>query len=742
MRFKQINPKLFSFYQFFAPKPIIWTTFRKNMHSLKLNKDYDLIHIHSLVLKSIVGKNSWAQKLLQPVVLTLSLRIDATFSGNMDDLSYSIDYTTVYNEVYKLVESSEFENLLDLAEKISKLVFDHKCKGNWVKVKIETPKGHLFAETGLQVIRRKDGIIEADDQFFVKKLSLFTIIGVNPEEIVNKQNIVISLVLYKSPMDLKGQNDVSTNIYNIEKMLEEIVKHIERSSFKTIESLALSIARISCMSYNIEKIKVNVEKPSALAFAKSAGIEIVRSRSCFFSDNYVKPKGFIDNDAVYIALGSNLGNRVKFILDAMEKMSMRGIRVLKTSMLYESEPMYFENQPLFYNAVCKVETSLNPQQLLIELQTIEKELGRIKTIDKGPRCIDLDIIFFGRQIINSESLFVPHPRILERPFVLKPLSDISNDIIHPVTGLSIVSYLKKTDSLNIKPVLPFLYKNKSINFSFGSYKSPTHIMAILNLTPDSFFDGGIHSYDSILIDAEKFVKAGATIIDIGGQSTRPGSHIISIEEEISRVVPAIKRLLKTYPDILVSIDTFRSEVAEEAIRAGACLVNDVTGGKYDPKMFKTVAKFQVPICIMHMRGDFLTMDNLTDYGTDIVKQITVELEELLICAENSGIPRWNIILDPGLGFAKTSYQNIELLRRFNELKSQSCFSGLPWLLGPSRKRFTGCVTGDIVPRDRIWGTAAAVTASILGGCDIIRVHDVFEMCKVSRISDAIWKGIY
>ncbi|KAG5439105.1 hypothetical protein PCANB_001404 [Pneumocystis canis] len=715
------------------------TIFKKKIHSLKLIKDQDLIHIHSLVLKTIVGKNSWTQRSLQPVVLTLSLGINATFPGNMDNLSCSIDYTTVYKEVSKFVESFEFENLVDLANKISKTVFENQSRGKWIKVKVETPKGHLFAETGLQIVRRKDGVLETDDQFFIRNLSLFTIIGLNSEEMINKQNVVINLILYKSPIN-SNQNYSSINTYNIEEILKGI--HVEESSFKTVEALALSIARISCILYNIEKIKVNVEKPSALAFARSAGVEIIRSRACFFSDNYTGIEEFIDNDAIYIALGSNLGNKAKFIFDAIEKMSMRGIKVLKTSMLYESEPMYFENQPIFYNAVCKVETSLDPHQLLAELQIIEKELGRVKTIDKGPRCIDLDIVFFGRKIINSKSLIVPHPRVLERPFVLKPISDISSSFIHPVTGLPIASYLKKIVDFGIKPVLPFLYKNKSINFTYGSYKAPTHIMAILNLTPDSFFDGGVHSYNSLLMDVENFINTGATIIDIGGQSTRPGSHIVSLEEEISRVIPAIECLSKTYPDVLVSIDTFRSDVAEQAIKAGASLVNDVTGGRYDPRMFNVVAKLKIPICIMHMRGNFSTMDNLTDYGTDIVKQITIELRQLLACAENSGIPRWNIILDPGLGFAKTSYQNIELLRRFNELKSQHCFESFPWLLGPSRKRFTGCVTGDIIPKDRIWGTATAVAASILGGCDIIRVHDVYEMHKVSRISDAIWKGVY
>ncbi|KAG5518848.1 hypothetical protein PMAC_002379 [Pneumocystis sp. 'macacae'] len=741
MRLKLINLRIIPFYQIYGFKPVAKIIFRKNIYSLKFNKDQDLIHIHSLALKSIVGKNLWAQKLLQPVFLTLSFRKNTNFIGNLDDLSSSIDYTIVYKEVYKLVENSKFEDLVDLSNKISELVFSQKCKANWVKVKIEVPKGNLFAETGLQVIRRKDGIVEADDQFFVKKLSLFTIIGMNSEEMVNKQNIVINLILYKSPINL-DRNYSIIHMYNIEKVLKEIIKYVESSSFKTIEALALSIARISCILHNIEKIKVNVEKPSALAFARSAGVEIVRSRSCFFSDEYINSKGSIDNDAIYIALGSNLGNKVKFISDAIEKMSIKGIKILKTSMLYESKPMYFENQPVFYNAVCKVETSLSPEQLLVELKTIEKELGRFRTVDKGPRCIDLDIIFFRREIINSESLTIPHPQVLERPFVLKPLCDVSNNLVHPVTGFPIVFYLKKAVDLGIKPVLPFLHKNKSINFSFESYKAPTYLMGILNLTPDSFFDGGVHSYDSIIMDVKNFINAGATIIDIGGQSTRPGSHIISLEEEISRVIPAIKYLLKVYPDILVSIDTFRSEVAEQAIRVGASFVNDISGGRRDSKMFNVIAKLRVPICIMHMRGDFSTMDNLTDYGTDIIKQITKELEELLTFAESSGIPRWNIILDPGLGFAKTPYQNMELLRRFNELKSQNCFSGLPWLLGPSRKRFTGYVTGDAVPKDRIWGTAAAVAASVLGGCDIIRVHDVYEMYKVSRTLDAIWKGVY
>lgn len=269
-------------------------------------------------------------------------------------------------------------------------------------------------------------------------------------------------------------------------------------------------------------------------------------------------------------------------------------------------------------------------------------------------------------------------------------------------------------------------------------------MSILNVTPDSFSDGGKNynvdeAYLAKTIKAH--ITAGATIIDIGGQSTRPGSIQVSASEEISRILPAIK-LIRSLPEAnstAISIDTYRADVAESSIRAGVDIINDVSAGLMDPAMLSTVAKFGCTICLMHMRGTPETMSSLIDYPDGVVETIGRELLERVRAAEEAGIRRWRIILDPGIGFAKTQEQNLELLRRQGELRRYPGLEGLPWLVGTSRKAFIGKITGVKAARERVWGTAAAVAAAVQGGADVVRVHDVEEMAQVVKMADAIWR---
>ena len=275
---------------------------------------------------------------------------------------------------------------------------------------------------------------------------------------------------------------------------------------------------------------------------------------------------------------------------------------------------------------------------------------------------------------------------------------------------------------------------------------PTRIMAIMNLTPDSFSDGGLHggtTPSSLLPTLDAYLSAGASIVDIGGQSTRPGAHEISADEEISRVLPAIQfiRSKPAFDKVAISIDTYRSSVAEAAVLAGANIVNDVSAGRMDPQMLPTVAKLGCTIILMHMRGTPKTMTSQTTYsaGGGVLKSVATELQERLHAAEEAGIRRWRIILDPGIGFAKTQPQNLELMRRFAELRDSDGLVGLPWVVGPSRKAFIGRITGVETPSERIWGTASAVAAAIQGGADVVRVHDVAEMSQVAKMADAIWR---
>lgn len=270
----------------------------------------------------------------------------------------------------------------------------------------------------------------------------------------------------------------------------------------------------------------------------------------------------------------------------------------------------------------------------------------------------------------------------------------------------------------------------------------THVMAILNVTPDSFSDGGLHKNDTLEATINACIKSGATILDVGGQSSSPGAPDISAEEEISRILPAIKciRSLPEANNIAISVDTYRSSVAQAAIEAGVDIVNDISAGMLDEQILPTVAKFGKTICLMHMRGTPATMKKLTNYEPEgLIPSIANHLLERVKAAEAAGIRRWRIILDPGIGFAKTGKQNLEILRRLDELRYWPGLEGFPWLVGSSRKTFIGTITGVPEPKERVWGTAATVAAAIQGGADIVRVHDVKEMAQVVKMSDAIWR---
>jgi dihydroneopterin aldolase / 2-amino-4-hydroxy-6-hydroxymethyldihydropteridine diphosphokinase / dihydropteroate synthase len=268
-------------------------------------------------------------------------------------------------------------------------------------------------------------------------------------------------------------------------------------------------------------------------------------------------------------------------------------------------------------------------------------------------------------------------------------------------------------------------------------------MAILNLTPDSFSDGGKHSLDpiSIVQTVREMVDKGAHIIDIGGQSTRPNAEEISPQDEIDRVIPAIQVIRQSGIKIPISVDTYRAVVAEAAIQAGADIINDVSAGTLDPEMFSVTAKLNVPVILMHMRGNPTTMNSLAKYDGDLIEIIGRELSVRVNEAIHAGIRRWNIILDPGLGFAKNKQHNVEILRRLEELRTQQGLNGMSWVVGPSRKRFIAGITGEDVPSERTWGTAGAIAACVQGGADIVRVHDIAEMSKVVKMSDAIWRSV-
>jgi dihydropteroate synthase len=278
-------------------------------------------------------------------------------------------------------------------------------------------------------------------------------------------------------------------------------------------------------------------------------------------------------------------------------------------------------------------------------------------------------------------------------------------------------------------------------FEWGSR---TYVMGILNITPDSFSGDGLISYgdknEQALRQAEHFLKHQADILDIGGESTRPGSQPVNTDEEMERVIPIIQTIVKEFPEAIISIDTYKAKVAEEAFKAGAHILNDVWALRADPELASVAKKFNVPVILMHNRSNPASVEVREQLGNayigseyhDLIEDVKSELLVSVDLAKKAGIEESHIILDPGIGFGKTREHNLALINRLDEVRAL----GYPVLLGTSRKSFIG-FTLDLPAEERVEGTAATITVGITRGADIIRVHDVKEMSRVAKMTDAI-----
>lgn len=292
---------------------------------------------------------------------------------------------------------------------------------------------------------------------------------------------------------------------------------------------------------------------------------------------------------------------------------------------------------------------------------------------------------------------------------------------------------------------------KSPSLEIGKFKflwgSRTYVMGILNVTPDSFSGDGLlekeNAVQFAIGQAGDFIANGADVLDVGGESTRPGSAPVHVDEEMERVLPVIHALHKNFPDTLISIDTYKSQVAEEAIKAGAHIVNDVWGLRADDQLAEVVAKYKAPVILMHNRSNPANLDVREKLGNayigaeyqNLIEDVKRELLESVARAKNAGVAESHILLDPGIGFGKTREHNLELINRLDEIRAL----GYPTLLGTSRKSFIG-FTLDLPPEQRVEGTAATVAVGIVRGADMIRVHDVKEMARVAKMTDAVVRG--
>ncbi len=442
---------------------------------------------------------------------------------------------------------------------------------------------------------------------------------------------------------------------------------------------------------------------------------------------------------VFLGLGSNLGDRYGRLIEALDRLQAY-VAIETISSIYETEPWGYADQPRFLNAVCSGGTDQTPQELLAIVKTIETDMGREPTFRYGPRVIDIDILLYGEAIIEQEDFSIPHAHLHERDFVLAPLNEIAPNVVHPKLEKTIVALSAAQDLSCVQVVAR---RPLRVGSGWWHWGRQTYVMGILNVTPDSFSGDGLLKKEdwlaAVVEQGRAMLAAGAHILDVGGESTRPGSDPVSADEELDRVVPVV-RTLSAAGLGPISVDTYKAVVAHEALEAGAVMVNEVWALRRDMDMADLIAERGVPVILMHNRSkpqDAAFEARLGGRYTgskydDLIRDIQRELQECVDVARGASVPDWKIILDPGIGFGKTVSQNLELLDRVGEFK----VLGFPILIGPSRKSFIG-YTLNLPPEARVEGTAAAISVGIARGADIVRVHDVEVMARVAKMTDAI-----
>lgn len=436
---------------------------------------------------------------------------------------------------------------------------------------------------------------------------------------------------------------------------------------------------------------------------------------------------------VFLSLGTNLGVRTAQLRTAVRLMAPQ-VRVTRLSPIYETAPWGYADQPDFLNQTLEAETDLEPAALLAHLKGVEARMGRQTVVRNGPRTIDIDILFYDDAQVDLPDVQIPHPRLPGRAFILTPLVHIAPDLVHPGLGQTVAEMASDAGNEGVRPYKKLAWGRR------------TYVMGILNITPDSFSGDGLLAksdpMDAVLRQAHAFVEAGADILDIGGESTRPGSQPVSLEDELARVIPVVQALAEKSNAIL-SVDTFKAEVAEQALDAGADWINDVWGLRADPRMADVAACAGVPVVLMHNRSRPANAAVQERLGgryigipyMDLLGEVKAELLESVGLARAAGVAPENIILDPGIGFGKSVEQNLELVRRLDEIKAL----GYPLLLGVSRKSFIG-YTLNLTPDQRMEGSLAAGVIGITRGADILRVHDVQATVRAAHIADAVLRG--
>lgn len=755
----------------------------------------DKVYISGLSASAIAGLDHWNKPVPHPVLVDATFATDFKRASDSDNLQYLLNYAVISEKIATYLRESGQRNFLSLggvAEGVFDVLESERAVSSAVTLLVTAPKLDIRAPVSYTYSGPGTG------SYRVLGLRALTLIGVFTFERLNRQYVELDIDLA-----------VPATHLDVPAVSESVHTYLEQANFKTVEALVKRTSQWILQNFPaVTTVAVHVTKPNAIVYTQGVGVSCESCRGDFSGENAivlsehgnpaVSPAFDLPVDSkqhysgaytVYIAFGSNLGNQVANIGEALALLAQHDqITVEATSALYVSKPMYHTDQADFYNGVVRVSVrDLSPHALLAHLKHIEySQLHRTKHFANGPRTIDLDIVLYGEETVTTLDLVIPHKAMLERTFVLQPLCElIPPDFVHPVTAEPVHNHLAKLlttptdpavqESAELLLVVPGS-GGRTLTFS-TSGTTPTCVMAIFNATPDLFSDGGDRfglDPAAIIAAARSMKENGAQIIDIGGVSTRPGSLEPSADEELRRVLPVVQAV-RSAPDLdalFVSVDTYRSEVAQAVLDAGADIINDISMGMFDKRMFGVISRAGCGYVMNHTRGTPATMSSLTEYGpgpeclveysidsqngilppiagADVVNGVCRELATQVQAAMAQNVRKWQIVLDPGIGFAKTANQNIQIIRHARRLKQYAqlnldsneyvSFHGLPVLLGPSRKKFLGTLTGQ--PADkRVIPTVAAVVAGIEQGADVVRVHDVEEVVEAVKTADAIYRS--
>lgn len=789
-----------------------------------LYKSRDVIHIDRLLLKAMIGCDFWGHQIPQNVEVSVDVLTDFRKASNSDDLKYSLNYATLCKEIKNYVATKGvFKSLGQLARDIKNYSLTHYSQIEQLSVKVRCGTCHIRCNDISVCV---DSDPDVNDKVVISNLNILTIIGVYMFERHQKQNITLGITL---PW-LKS----STSMPLTKSIMDRVIDFVELSSFKTVEALVQNVSELILkddyfkQNSDLEVI-VKTLKMNAITETKGVGVTCVRKYTDFVDMPSVEFDSFksiggsnlLVNSSIkngertwnkaILAFGSNLGDKFANIVSAISLLEADvDIKVIQISSLFESNPMYVKDQQNFMNGAIEIATRYLPDELLKVCKEIEyQKMKRIKEYNNGPRVIDLDIIFFKDSsgehcLIDTDDLVIPHPRMLERSFVLEPVCELISVIeLHPVTLEPVYEHLKqlymqrnKEDQLlRLLPIPAVKGTDKSTRFMrfkqeyvrdgysnsmISRTRSNTYIMGIVNVTPDSFSDGH-REYNDISIQMKKIKEMvnnvlsfyPVVIIDIGGCSTRPGGDPASQEEELSRVIPIIKALRQcdeiSQESMIISIDTYRAEVARQAVMEGADIINDISGAIFDIDILSVVAENpRVAYVLSHFKDWSFSTDsskidacNVDKKATDFflgkfddsselsfISGLGRELAERYLVALQKGVKRWQIILDPGIGFSKFGNQNLDILRGIPHLKNYSyvkgtdhvSFRNLPVMIGPSRKKFIGILTQEKNPSDLDFSTGALASCSVGYDVDIIRVHDVADCTKSIKLADVLYRA--